>query len=191
MEKYIPEAYKKVSDMLEPIEKKYQLDSITVESLVRSSIEVEEQDIQPVTAIWKSKDGKIYSTKPSNIKINLKFALSSVFSLKTILVQEDFWLVLAILHMIVDSFISATKEIDEVSSVVLVAVYRLECGDLERILGYVNKICPSSLIDKASPESIQESLEKLESWGCITSNGGKYVVNETVTASMIKEYPEI
>ena len=55
---------------------------ITVESLVRSSIEIEEQSVQPVTAIWSFRNGKTYSTKASNIKVNLKFALSSVFSTK-------------------------------------------------------------------------------------------------------------
>lgn len=37
------------------------------------------------------------------------------------------------------------------------------------------------------PEHIEESLEKLESWGCISCVDGKYRVNETVTASMIKQ----
>ena len=116
MEKFIPETYKEVTKSLEPVIEKYDLDKITVESLVRSSIEIEEQSVQPVTAIWSFRNGKTYSTKASNIKVNLKFALSSVFRLKTTLGQRDFWLALAIIYLIVDLFTTATQEIDEISS---------------------------------------------------------------------------
>ena len=115
MEKFIPETYKEVTKNLEPVIEKYDLDKITVESLVRSSIEIEEQSVQPVTAIWSFRNGKTYSTKASNIKVNLKFALSSVFRLKTTLGQRDFWLALAIIYLIVDLFTTATQEIDEIS----------------------------------------------------------------------------
>lgn len=37
---------------------------------------------------------------------------------------------------------------------------------------------------------MEESLKKLESWGCISCTDGIYMVNETITASMIKKYPE-
>lgn len=45
----IPETYKEVTKNLEPVIEKYDLDKITVESLVRSSIEIEEQSVQAVT----------------------------------------------------------------------------------------------------------------------------------------------
>lgn len=187
MEKFIPETYKEVTNRLEPVIEKYDLDRITVESLVRSSIEIEEQSIQPVTAVWKSKSGKVYSTKGSNIKINLKFALSSVFRLKTTLGQKDFWFGLAIIYLIVDLFTMATEEIDENSSVVLIAVYRLQQGDEERLLDYIDKICPENLKNNMTQECVEEALKKLESWGCISCIEGLYMVNETVTASMIKQ----
>ena len=69
MEKFIPESYNTVINLLQPVIEKYDLDKITVESLVRSSIEIDEHEIQPVTAIWKSRKGTVYSTKPSNIKV--------------------------------------------------------------------------------------------------------------------------
>lgn len=190
MEKFIPETYKEVTNRLEPVIKKYDLDKITVESLVRSSIEIEEQSVQPATAVWSLKNGKTYSTKASNIKINLKFALSSVFRLKTTLGQKDFWLGLAIIYLIVDLFTMATEEIDEILSVVLIAVYRLQHGDKERILEYINRICPENLKNDATLGHIEESLKKLESWGCISCEDGIYMVNETVTASMIKQVSE-
>lgn len=190
MEKYIPKTYEMVSDMLEPVINQYNLDKITIESMIRSSVEFEEQEIQPVTAVWKFKNGKTYSTKASNIKINLKFALSSVFRLKSILEEKDIWIGIAIIHLIVDSFIMAVQEIDEISSVVLIAVYRLVHGDTERLRNYVEKICPPNLKQQLTLDCMEDSLKKLESWGCISCSDGIYMVNETITASMIKKYPE-
>ena len=187
MEKFIPESYNTVINLLQPVIEKYDLDKITVESLIRSSIEVDEQEIQPVTAVWKSKKGVVYSTKASNIKVNLKFALSSLFRLKTTLSQKDIWLGLAIIYLIVDLFTSATKEIDELSAVVLVSVYRLQSGNNERIKQYAKEICPAPLSDKLQFENVDESLQKLESWGCISCEDGNYMVNEKVMTSMIKE----
>ena len=38
MEKFIPESYNTVINLLQPVIEKYDLDKITVESLVRSSV---------------------------------------------------------------------------------------------------------------------------------------------------------
>ena len=89
--------------------------------------------------------------------------------------------------MIVDLFTSATKEIDELSAVVLVSVYRLQSGNNERIKQYAKEICPAPLSDKLQFENVDESLQKLESWGCISCEDGNYMVNEKVMTSMIKE----
>lgn len=184
-----PEEYKTVIDMLEPMISEKELDKITVESLVRSCIEVEEQPIQPVTALWKTKQGKSYSTKASNIKVNLKFALASVFRVKTIMNQKDVWLGMAIIHMIVDLFTTATQEIDEISALILIGVYRLQHGDIERLNRYIMEISPENMKELITTHIIEESLGKLEGWGCICCVGGEYVVNEIVTASMIKDIP--
>lgn len=188
MEKYIPKNYKIAIDMLEPVINKYKLDKIAVESLVRSSIEIEDQEIQPVTAIWRSTNGKVYSTKPSNIKVNLKFALDLAFRLKTTFTQKDIWFGIAIIDIIVALFTSATKEIDEFSSIVLLSVYRRQHRNIEEIIEYVEKICSKNSKNDISKEIIKESLEKLESWGCIRCIDGLYEISETVTASMIKEH---
>lgn len=188
MEKYIPETYNHVIKMLEPVIEKYDLDKITIESLVRSSIEVEEQMIQPVTAVWRSKSGKMYSTKASNIKVSLQFALTIVFRLKTVWGMKDIWLGIAIIHMIIDSFISATLEIDEWSSITLISVYRLQHADKKAIFEYAGKICPLNLKKDITEECIDNSLNKLESWGCIALLDGFYKVNEIVTVSMVKGY---
>lgn len=69
---------------LEPIIEKYELDPVMLSSIVRGTVEVEEQPIPPASKVWKSKDNKVYTIKPSNIKINLSFALANAFRLKTV-----------------------------------------------------------------------------------------------------------
>lgn len=182
----IPEEYTKVIGMLEPVIEEYHLDEISVKSLVRSSIEVEEQPIQPATAVWKSKDGNIYSTKPSNIKVNLKFALSTIFRLKTVISQKDIWLVLAVLHLIIDLFISSTVKIDELSGLALLSVYRLQRADGERLLRYAREICPEENLEILQKDDFELALARLEEWGCIKREQGEYILNEMVTSSMIK-----
>ena len=166
MEKFIPETYKEVTKNLEPVIEKYDLDKITVESLVRSSIEIEEQSVQPVTAIWSFRNGKTYSTKASNIKVKFKIcAFISISTKKRRWGRRDFWLALAIIYLIVDLFTTATQEIDEISSVVLIAVYRLQHGDEKRILEYINEICPENLKKDIMPEHIERIIRKIRELG--------------------------
>lgn len=184
MDKYIPKGYKEIIDMLEPIIDEYDLDKISVESLVRSSIEVEEQPVQPVTMLWKSKDGNIYSAKPSNIKMNLRFALSTAFRMKTVISQKDLWLALAIVHLVVDLFAGTVKKIDEISGLILLAVYRLQSADEKRIFEYAKEICPEEKLGIINETSVKIALDHLEEWGCIKLEQGRYVLNETVSGSM-------
>ena len=182
----IPEEYIEINNMLEPVIKEYNLDEISVKSLVRSCIEIEEQPIQPATVVWKSKDGNSYSTKPSNIKVNLKFALSTVFRLKTVINQKDIWLILAILHLVVDLFTCSTTKIDELSGLTLLSVYRLQHADEERLFRYAKEICPKGKEEILQKADFNLSLARLEEWGCIKMEQGEYILNETVTSSMVK-----
>lgn len=187
MDMCIPEEYTEIVDILEPVIKKYDLDEISVKSLVRSSIEIEEQPIQPATLIWKSKDGNSYSVKPSNIKVNLKFALSTVFRLKTIITQKDIWFVLAILHLVVDLFIDPKVKIDELAGVALISVYRLQRANKERLFLYAKDVCPSKKKEILKENDFELALARLEEWGCVKMVQGEYVLSETVTSSMVKE----
>lgn len=185
MNQYIPEIYKNVIETLNSMIEKHKLDEITVESLVRSSIEIEDPVMELVTQLRRL-NGKTYSIKLSNIKVNLKFALSAIFQLKTIVSERECWLVLAIIQMIVNLFAETVREVDEVSSIVLISVFRLDHGTEDRVCRYAREICPPSLKDKLTLDSIRESLKKLEELGCITCMDGMYIVLETVTSSMKK-----
>lgn len=139
------------------------------------------------SVVWKSKDGNIYSTKPSNIKVNLKFALSTIFRLKTVISQKDIWVALAVLHLVVDLFTNTTIKIDELAGLALLSVYRLQHADEEKLLKYAEEICPEEKHEMVQKDDFVLSLARLEEWGCIKREQGEYILNETVTSSMIKE----
>lgn len=181
----IPEEYNIIEQKLKPIIEKYKLDEVSVNSLVRSSIAIEERNAPRASVIWETRDGKIYSTKPNNLKINLKFALSTIFRLKTTSSQKDIWLVLAILHIVVDLLTSCTKEITEFSGLVLISIYRLQHADKEHITQYMREICPDK--EKELEESdLESALQDLEEWGCIRLENGEYFLNEVVTAPVTR-----
>lgn len=184
MNDYIPEEYSKAIKSLEPIVEKYELDPVMVSSIVRGSIEKEERPIQPASKVWKSKDGNVYTVKPANIKVNLSFALANAFRLKTVFSQKDIWLVLAIIHLIVDMFTSAIKRVDEISSLILLAIFRLQEAEKSEIKEYALKILPQDSNIIITDELVQEALDNLEELKCIKLDNGKYSVIETIGSSL-------
>ena len=62
MNQFIPEIYKNVIETLNSMIEKHKLDEITVESLVRSSIEIEDPVMELVTQLRRL-NGKTYSIK--------------------------------------------------------------------------------------------------------------------------------
>lgn len=184
MNDYIPEEYSKAIKSLEPIVKKYDLDPVMVASIVRGSIEKEDQPIQPASRVWKSKDGNVYTVKPENIKVNLSFALTNAFRLKTIFSQKDIWLVLAIIHLIVDMFTSAVKRVDEMSSLILLAIFRLQEAEKVEIKEYTLKILPKDSSIIITDEMVQNALDNLEELKCIKLDDGKYSIIETIGSSL-------
>lgn len=184
MNDYIPEEYSKAIKSLEPIVEKYDLDPVMVASIVRGCIEKEDQPIQPASRVWKSKDGNVYTVKPENIKVNLSFALANAFRLKTIFSQKDIWLVLAIIHLIVDMFTSAVKRVDEMSSLILLAIFRLQEAEKVAIKEYTLKILPKDSNIIITDETVQKALDNLEELKCIKLDDGKYSIIETIGSSL-------
>lgn len=184
MNEYLPEEYSRAIEMINPVVEKYGLDSILVNSIVRGAIEKEAQPIQPASTVWKSKKGNTYSLKPSNIKVNLSFALSNAFRMKTIFKQKDIWLVLAILHLAIDLFTSAVEKVDEASSLVLLSTFRLQEASKEEILNYALKIQPEESKLTITDELVQNALDNLEDLRCVDLKDGKYRVVETIDSSL-------
>lgn len=190
MDEYVLQEYRMALEALEPLIAKYELDPVMLSSIVRGTVEVEEHPLQSALKVWKSKDGKVYTIKPSNIKINLSFALDNAFRFKTIFTQKDIWLVLAIIHLVVDMFTSAVKRVDEMSALILVAVFRLQSAESREILEYAQKILPQNSELCVDDVSVQRALDNLEELKCVKLENGKYSVIETVGSSLYS-YAEV
>lgn len=184
MDNYIPEEYVEIIKSLSCIIEKYHLDEVTISGLVRGGVEVEQQLIQPVARVWRSKDGNMYTTKPSNIKVNLRFALDNAFRLKTTFLQKDIWLVLALIYMIVNLYTNATKKVDEISALILLSIYRVQKGDSVRIFEYAKKILPIESEIILTEENYQRALINLEELKCIELVDGEYQICESVDSSL-------
>jgi len=185
MNNYVPEEYENIIEKLHPIINEHGLDEITIAGLVRGSVEVEQQPIQPASRIWTTKSGQTYTVKPSNIKVNLEFALKNTFRLKTIFSQKDVWLVFAIIYMIVDLFTEAVELIDETSALVLLAVYRRQNGSLQEVFEYAKKIKPLDSKLNIDEQVCYEALERLQELRCIIlQEDGKYILRESVDSSL-------
>lgn len=184
MNDYIPKEYNDAIELLNPVIEKYGLDRVTISSIIRGCLEIEEQRIFPAMKIWKSQSGEIYSIKPSNIKVNLSFALGNAFRLKKVFSEKDIWLVLAIIYLIVDLFTSAVKRIDENWALVLLAVYRLQEAEKEKIYEYAMKICPSESTIEFNEVTFDMAIKNLEEFKCIKLQDGKYSVCETIDSSL-------
>lgn len=116
--------------------------------------------------------------------MNLSFALSNAFRLKTIFKQEDIWLVLAILHLAIDLFTSAVEKVDEASSLILLATFRLQEASKEDILNYAIKIQPKENKLVITEELVQNALDNLEDLRCVELKDGKYHVVESIDSSL-------
>lgn len=184
IEMYLPEDYQKIIENLNSAIAQYGLDEVTIAGVVRGSIEVEQQPIHPVSRVWKSKSGETFSVKASNIKVNLNYALKTAFRIKTVFVQKDVWLAAAIIHMIVDLFTDAKKLVDEKTAIILLAVFRLQNGDIERIMQYAQTIIPKESGIELNKTQCQEALDNLESLQCIEIKDGEYIVRESIDSSL-------
>lgn len=100
---YIAPEYEEIEKSLIPFTEEHDLDPVTVSSLIRGSIEVLEPEIPTASVAVIDADNLTsgISVKLKNIKVNLKFALNSIFSFKSVCDAEGMWLILAILKTIV------------------------------------------------------------------------------------------
>lgn len=169
---------------IEPLIERYKLDRVMLTSIIRGSMEKEEYSIKPASKVWRSKDGNVYSIKPANVKINLSFALENAFRLKTIFGEKDIWLVLAIIYIVVDMFTNAVEKVDELSALVLLALFRLQTATKERVTDYACQILPENCKLKVNEQSVEESLNTLEELKCIKLENGVYSVMETIDSSL-------
>lgn len=179
---YIVPEYEEIKKNLIPFIKEHDLDSITVNSLIRGSIEVLEPEIPTasVAVIDANNLTSGISVKLKNIKVNLKFALNSIFSFKSVCDAEGKWLILVILKTIVFLFEEMKVELSEKEAIVLFCIYRLQSATLGEIIEYAEKIRENGKEADMQIEGVNDALRNLERIGTIKMENGKYFLCETI-----------
>lgn len=180
MSSYIAPEYETVEEMLKPFIKEHALDEITVNSLIRGSMEILDSEL-PMASVAVINVGDLCSAasiKPKNIKINLKFALNSIFSFKTICGTQDLWLVLSIVKTIVFLVQDMTIQLSMHESIVLFALYRLQSATSREIIAYLSKL--KEIDCNVDTQSVNDALNNLEKIGTIMMEDGKYCICETI-----------
>lgn len=182
---YIAPEYEEIEQSLIPFLKEHDIDLITVSSLIRGSIEVLEPEIPTasVAAINGNDLTSGISLKLKNIKVNLKFALNSIFSFKSVCSSEGIWLILAILKAIVSLLGEIKVDLDAKEAIVLFCIYRLQSATPGEIIEYAEKLRENGKETDIQIEDVNEALEKLERIRTIKLENGKYLLCEKVLVS--------
>lgn len=184
MSNYLEPEYIIIEKSLEPFIAEHNLDEITVKSLVRGSVEIVEPDLPSVSyVILNEKDiTSARSIKVKNIKINLKFALNSIFSLKSICEAEDEWLVLVVLKTIVSLFENMKIVLEKKEAIVLFCIYRLRSATAQEVQNYYkpNNFSKSACSEKLDEEDIKKAIGTLQKIGAVDEKDGKYYIEETI-----------
>lgn len=184
MTKYVAPEYLFIEQNLGPFIAEHDLDSVTIKSLIRGSVEVLEPE--PPNALLTVIDAnnlqKGSSIKLRNIKFNVQFALQSIFSMKDVCDEKGMWSVLAFIKAIY-AFVKAMHiSFGQIDAIVLFCVYRLRSATVPQIIEYHNE----SNFDKKiadivlSEKNVQSALADLEKLGIVGIDGGEYFVKESI-----------
>ena len=182
MESYIAPEYREIEDFLMPFVEEHELDSITVNSMIRGSIEILEPDI-PVASVVMMKENDLtsaVSVKPKNIKISLGFALDSIFSFKSVCDSEGIFLILTLLKTILFLMGKMWITLKSDQAIVVFIIYRLKSATPQDIIRYTKKLKNEVKEVDIAIENIDEVLDSLEEMSVIKMEDGKYILCETI-----------
>ncbi len=182
MANYIAPEYEEIEKSLTSFSIEHNLDSVTLSSMIRGSIEVLEPEIPTASVAIIDADNLAsgISVKLKNIKVNIKFALNSIFSFKSVCDAEGKWLTLAILKTIVFLLEEMKVKLGSKEATVLFCIYRLQSATPEQINAYAKKVKESTEDTDIKIDDVNEALRTLEKIGTIKLENGKYSLCETI-----------
>lgn len=175
--------YDDLQDALSDVIKEYELDTVSVRSLLMSSFDFLEPELQAasVAIIYPEDLEKSKSIHPSNIQVNIKFALDTIFAVKSIISTKDFSLVLLILKALVMFIHSATVQIKKEDAIVLYSIYRLQNANIDDIQKYIIKLKEENDdIDIIDEGIIERSILDLEKIKAIELVNGLYSLHDII-----------
>ncbi len=182
MASYIAPEYEEIEKNLMPFLKEHDLDAITLSSLIRGSIEVLEPEIPTASVAVIDADNLAsgISVKLKNIKINMKFALNSIFSFKSVCDAEGVWLVLVMLKTIVFLLEETKVKLNANEAIVLFCIYRLQSATLKEIVEYTKTLKKNEKNADIQIKDANDAIKNLEKIGTVKLEDGKYSLCETI-----------
>ena len=177
--------YNSIIEELDPFIKEFKLDRVTVSSLIQSCVLFSDTEIptSSIVIINKNDLNKSKSVKTANVKVGLKYALDVVFATKMALEAEGLWLIVVILKMILCLTNGMNRQLGKEDALVLFVLYRLKHASKRKIDTYLKDLIAEIGENEISKKKLDESLDSLESIGCIRMKDGEYYLNETVIVS--------
>ncbi len=175
--------YEDLQDALSDVIKENNLDIVSVHSLLMSSFDFLEPELQSasVAIINFEELNKSKSIHPSNIQVNMKVALDAIFAVKSIFSAEDFSLVLLVLKAILTLINCSTVQINKEEAIVLFSVYRLKNSNVDGIYDYIKRLKEENEnISVINREAIEQSLRSLEKIKAIELVDGLYSVRDII-----------
>lgn len=179
----IIDKYNEIDNMLKPFVDEHELDEVTVNSLIRGSVEILEPEIPiaSVASIDVNNFAASWSIKPRNIKVNLNFALNSIFSVKSIHDSDGIWLIFVILKALAFLVADMKVSLNKTEAIVLYALYRLRSATDDNIAKYINSTLKIKEEDAdIQLEEVKTALNNLERIGTIKMDDGKYCMRESI-----------
>ncbi|MCR4637431.1 MAG: hypothetical protein K5754_14505 [Butyrivibrio sp.] len=162
--------------------KEHRIDEISVQSLFKATIDFVENEPEAASVVYISPDdfSKAKSTKISNVRINLKFAIDMIFAVNLVLTSDGMWLLLSLLKAIVFLYDSMTTKLEKDEAIVLFAIYRLQKADSSRIKEYLDSLATSNKSGDFKVANVDESLQKLKKINTIDTVDGMWYITELI-----------
>ena len=180
-EEYIGSLYENLEENLIEFIKSENIDIITFRSLLRSSVEISEQDVSPATiGIISADASKGKRVHIRNYQFNLKHALDMIYATKTAVKSDGIMLVLAMIKvflLLTDEFV---LEFDSSDAVVLLCIHRLRGGSATRIYEYAKQLDNQIAAAEFSFEELEGILDKLEKIKMIQLIDGEYQLRDRI-----------
>ena len=175
--------YDDLQNILSDVIEEYNLDKVSVNSLLMSSFDFLEPELESASLVeintrdWE----KSKSVRLSNIQVDLKIALDVIFAVKPMFTAEGGHLILLILRAIIILVSAGTVHLSKKDAEVLFAIYRLQRASQRDIYDYLVRLSKENDdIDIVEELDIERSLSILEKVHAVELVDGGYHLNDII-----------
>lgn len=175
--------YDDLKSLLSDVIEEYDLDKVSVNSLLMSSFDFLEPELESASLVeidtrdWE----KSKSVRLTNIQVDLKIALDVIFAVKPMFTAEGGHLILLILRAIIILVSAGTVKLSKNDAEVLFAIYRLQHASRKDIYDYIVRLSKENDdIDIVEKSDIVKTLSTLEKVHAVELVDGEYHLHDII-----------